>query len=72
MTLAAKDCAGVEKILAKMPGVQPVTGQLSTAGVADKYLGRTWDELDRAGLLSALRAEDPERYRLMYAEKFGV
>jgi hypothetical protein len=72
MALAAKDCAGVEKILAKMPGVQPVKGQLSTAGVADKYLGRTWDELDRAGLLSALRAEDPERYRLMYAEKFGV
>jgi HK97 family phage prohead protease len=72
MTLAAKDCAGVEKILAKMPGVQPVTGQLNTQGAAGKYEGKTWDELDKAGLLSALKAEAPEVYRQMYGERFGV
>jgi len=33
---------------------------------------KTWDELDKAGLLVALKAEDPELYKEKYKERFGV
>jgi HK97 family phage prohead protease len=70
VSLAEKDFSGVERILAKMQGVTPVAGALNARGAAAKYEGRTWDELDRAGLLAALKAEAPELYRTKYEEKF--
>jgi len=39
---------------------------------ASKYDGKTWDELDRAGMLAALRAEVPEKYAELYKQKFNV
>jgi ATP-dependent protease ClpP protease subunit len=69
--LAEKDFAGVEKILNKLPGVAPVAGALHARGVAAKYEGKSWDELDKAGLLASLKSEDPERYAQFYSEKFG-
>jgi HK97 family phage prohead protease len=71
VSLGEKDFAAVEKILSKLPGVEPVVGKLSV-GAASKWDGKTWDELDRAGQLSALRNEEPERYKTLYALKFGV
>ena len=39
---------------------------------ASKYDGKTWDELDRAGMLAALRAEVPEKYAELYKQKFNL
>ena len=69
--LAEKDYASVEKILSKMRGVQPVSGQLNTQGIASKFAGKSWDELDRAGLLVALKAEAPELYTELFNVKFA-
>jgi hypothetical protein len=70
--LAEKDYAGVKKILDKMQGVSPVSGQLKQQGVSSKYEGKTWDELDRAGLLASLKAEAPELYNQLYKNKFNI
>jgi HK97 family phage prohead protease len=68
--LAEKDYDGVKKILERMHGVSPISRQLNVQGVAAKYDGKSWDELDKAGLLSALRSEAPEMYNRLYKEKF--
>lgn len=70
LSLAEKDSHGVSLILSKMRGVEPVKAQLNTKAIASKYEGRTWDELDRAGLLASLRAEAPDMYQTLYNEKF--
>jgi ATP-dependent Clp endopeptidase proteolytic subunit ClpP len=72
VALAEKDYASVEKILNKMTGVSRIKGQLNTQGVASKYEGKSWDELDKAGRLASLRDELPELYAQLYAEKFGT
>jgi HK97 family phage prohead protease len=69
--LAEKDFESVEKILAKMQGVAPINGQLSQKTATDKYAGKSWDELDRAGLLVSLKADAPELYSRLYEEKFS-
>ena len=70
LSLAQKDGEGVKKILAKMKGVEPVKQHLNAQSASSKYEGKTWDELDRAGLLASLKAEDPDRYNTLFAEKF--
>jgi hypothetical protein len=72
LALAEKDFCAVEKILNKMQGVSPIVAQLNTQSAQGKYEGKSWDELDRAGLLASLRAESPEVYKRMYAERFGL
>jgi len=69
--LAEKDLASVEKILNKLPGVEKVAPHLNTAGLAAKYNGKSWDELDKSGMLTSLRAEAPELYNQKFSEKFG-
>jgi ATP-dependent protease ClpP protease subunit len=68
--LAEKDFEGVEKILDKLPGVEPVKGRLSAKAIASKYDGKSWDELDKAGLLASLKAEAPEVYKQLFDVKF--
>lgn len=70
MALAEKDYEGVKKILSKMRGVAPVVTQLNAKGAALKYEGKTWDELDKSGMLASLKAEDPDTYKLLYDIKF--
>jgi HK97 family phage prohead protease len=69
--LAEKDFESVEKILAKMQGVNPISGQLSHNTTPEKFAGKSWDELDKAGLLAKLKAEAPELYSRLYDEKFA-
>lgn len=71
-SLAEKDLEGVEKILSKMKGVPRISSQLSEQSSSSKYAGKSWDELDKANLLSSLKAEDPEGYARLYREKFHV
>lgn len=43
----------------------------SAAALSDKYSGKSWNELDREGLLVKLRDEAPEIYREKFREEFG-
>jgi HK97 family phage prohead protease len=67
MALAEKDFESVEKIIAKMQPVGRIAENLK-AGVVKT--GQTWDELEKAGKLFALKNENPEEYARLYAEKF--
>ncbi|MEG1998487.1 MAG: HK97 family phage prohead protease [Bacteroidales bacterium] len=69
--LAAKDYASVEKILNCKQGVLPIKTQLSRSVDNNKYAGKTWDEIDRAGRLAELKADAPEIYNSLFKEKFG-
>jgi ATP-dependent protease ClpP protease subunit len=35
------------------------------------YNGQSWDELDKKGLLTTVKKNDPETYRALFVEKFG-
>lgn len=72
IALAEKDYDNVAKILASMPSATRVVEELNLQGTASKYNGKTWDELDRAGLLASLKAEAPELYERLYKQKFNV
>ncbi len=37
-----------------------------------EFAGKSWDELDRAGKLSAFKAADPEAFKSLYRETFGA
>ena len=37
-----------------------------------EFAGKSWDELDRAGKLSAFKAADPEAFKSLYRDTFGV
>lgn len=37
-----------------------------------EFAGKSWDELDRAGKLSAFKAADPEAFKALYRETFGA
>lgn len=73
--LAADNFDTVKKVIdGKM--AEPEDKKVSLAAMvgkqASKYDGKTWDELDRAGMLAALRAEVPEKYAELYKQKFNV
>ena len=73
--LAADNFDTVKKVIdGKM--AEPEDKRVSLAAMvgkqASKYDGKTWDELDRAGMLAALRAEVPEKYAELYKQKFNV
>lgn len=40
--------------------------------VKGKFEGKSWDELDRAGLLASFKASDPEGFKALFKEEFGV
>ena len=72
LSLAKKDFDGVSKILSKMKGVTAIASQLEAKGAASKFEGKSWDELDREGLLASLKAEVPEKYAELYKQKFNI
>lgn len=37
-----------------------------------EFAGKSWNELDRAGKLSAFKAADPEAFKALYRETFGA
>ena len=70
VALAGKDFEGVSRILSKMQGVNPIAKQLSV--VSPGAVTGSWDDLDRAGKLVALKAENPEEFKRLFKEKFGT
>lgn len=73
--LAADNFDTVKKVIDGKKA-EPEDKKVSLAAMvgkqASKYDGKTWDELDRAGMLAALRAEVPEKYAELYKQKFNV
>ena len=72
--LAADNFDTVKKVIDGKKA-EPEDKRVSLAAMvgkqASKYDGKTWDELDRAGMLAALRAEVPEKYAELYKQKFN-
>lgn len=73
--LAADNFDTVKKVIDGKKA-EPEDKKVSLAAMvgkqASKYDGKTWDELDRAGMLAALRAEVPEKYAELYKQKFNL
>lgn len=69
--LATNDFEMAEKILGKMKGVEPITGQLKTAAVSEAEKGWTFDDYHRKGKLENLMKENPQRYAELFEAKYG-
>lgn len=72
--LMASDMANTEALLA---GMKPSRQMRAAAYIDDTGNGggmadKSWDELDKAGLLSELKAADKALFVAKYKEKFGV
>lgn len=66
--LGESDPARAASILAQMQPHAPLPKEKTEA----KYEGKTWDELDKAGKLADYKAENPEGFKALYKERFGV
>lgn len=63
----ANDAEGLTALLSAMQGKKKV----EIDETVDSLESKTWDELDKADLLSALKEKNPEAYAKKFAEKFG-
>ena len=69
--LATNDYETAEKILGKMKGVEPLTGQLKTPAVNEAEKGWTFDDYHKKGKLENLMKENPQRYSELFEAKYG-
>lgn len=61
-----------KKTLAAIPHRKSVTSQIEEPNVQMyDFAGKSWDELDRAGMLVKLRDADNDLYREKFKQKFG-
>ena len=72
--LMASDRANTEALLS---GMKPSRHMRAASYIDDTGKGggmadKSWDELDRAGMLSELKAMDKALFESKYKEKFGV
>lgn len=56
--------------LAAMPKRESVAGKVTNSTPVDKY-AKSWNELDKAGLLASLKADNYELYKEKFKEQFG-
>jgi HK97 family phage prohead protease len=68
--LAALNFESVKKLIDGI-AVKP-TASLAATVFTGNAAKLSWDELDRNGGLAKLKAEKPDEYKALYAEKFGV
>lgn len=59
-------------VLAKLNPRTSLSQMLESQKGKGEFAGKGWDELDRAGKLSAFKAADPEAFKSLYRETFGV
>lgn len=73
--LLAKQYAGkpdeLKSLVATMQPYQPIVKSL-TVSDDGKVNGKTWDELDQAGGLESLKANDPEAFKTLYKQRWGA
>lgn len=53
-----------------MKDIHPGGGERGESG--ENYAGKSWDELDRSGLLGTVKANHPEVYKAKFKARFGV
>lgn len=73
------DSEGTKRVLSGIPTRKPVTEQIEAAqaqGASATELSdlqsKTWDELDKQGLLITLRDKYPDVYKTKYKARFGA
>ncbi|MGJ1287597.1 hypothetical protein [Sphingobacterium sp. UBA6308] len=74
IALAKVDYASVEKILGVKQPAPTIQSQLET-NVSVKlgaYANKTWDQLDKEGLLIKLKSEDINLFKQLYSQKFNT
>ena len=73
--LLAKQYAGkpdeLKGLVATMQPYQPVVSRLAVTGDG-KVNGKTYDELDTEGKLEDLKANDPDAFKNLYRQRWGV
>lgn len=71
--LKADFAAGKAVIASLRPGRDAMSDiQAGGAGGGGQYADKSWDELDRGGVLAKVKAEAPDVYKAKYRERFGV
>lgn len=80
MNLLKSDRANTESLLSSLPknksqsfpSARQYTQPQASSGGAGAFQGKTWDELDRAGLLAQFKESDPDGFANAYKAEFGV
>jgi|GEM_PF-1988540 len=63
---------GLEKLLAAMTPILSVTNNLKEEETDKRFAGKSYAELDKAGLLEELKAKHPETFKTLYKEQYGT
>ena len=71
MSLMASDREHTEELLKSMPAIRMRAADVFQDKGGD-FTGKSWDELDKAGKLGELKAQDMAAFKNLYKEKFGV
>ena len=71
------DRSATEALLNSLPKAQPQGFRSAkeftqSGGPVNKFAGKTWGELDKAGLLNEFKTADKEGFARAYKEEFGV
>ena len=59
-------------VLANLNSRTSISALLKGGAQGDEYAGKSWDELDKSGKLSAFKDRDPEGFRELYKATFGT
>lgn len=62
---------GLADLLATMSPYQSVKDKMKGVETADKYEGKTWDDLHKSNQLKDLKAENFDLFKVKYKEKFN-
>ena len=71
MSLMVSDREHTEELLKSMPATRMRAADVFQDKGGD-FTGKSWDELDKAGKLGELKAQDMTAFKNLYKEKFGV
>jgi len=64
---------GLKNLIAALPAYQSITGAIAGAAAANTSLtAKSWDELDKAGKLEDLKAQDLNAFKAKFKERFGT
>lgn len=71
-TLMHADLDSGKAALASLAPRASLSQTLKENGGKSEFAGKSWNELDRAGRLSAYKEQDPEGFRTLYRQTFGA
>lgn len=71
-TLMHADLDSGKAALASLAPRASLSQTLKENGGKSEFAGKSWNELDRAGRLSAYKEQDPEGFKTLYRQTFGA